>query len=121
MKLIELIAKVKEEKPTSFTNEKLTAFVNEVEADVQEQLGIEATERKTYDYETDKEAELLVGSPYSRLYVSYLKAQIDYAAEEYQSYENNQAQHIADFREFVDMLVREGKVRVAPKRFKNIF
>lgn len=121
MKLSQLIAKVKEEKPTSLTNDKLTSFVNEVEADVQEQLGISAEEQMVYSYDRDKDTELLVKSPYDRLYVSYLKAQMDYANEEYESYENNQAQHISDFREYVDMLIRSGKARTSPRRFKNIF
>lgn len=119
MKLAQLIEQVNQEKPNSFSADKLTSYVNEVEADVKEQLGI--TDRPIYDYSTDSNTELLAKAPYDRLYKSYLKAMIDYANEEYESFENNQAQHVADFREFADYVVRSGLSKTMPTRFKNVW
>ena len=72
--------------------------------------------------EDDMDEELFVPSPYSRLYVSYVKAMIDYANEEYASYQLNQEQHAMDFRDFVDWVVREKKAtsRAKVSRFRNV-
>lgn len=122
MTISELITQVCEEKPNGFKNDKLVSFINDIEQDVQEELDIPTKDRVEYaSYSADQNKELIVKSPYSRLYKSYLKAQIDYANEEYQSYENNQAQHVADYHEFIDNLVRTGQSRKQPTRFKNIW
>lgn len=121
MKISELIQKVQEEKPNTFTDEKVLTFVNEVEADVSEQLRLIEPKQYTSD---DMETELLVPSPYDRLYVSYLKAQIDYANEEYDSYQNNAAQHVQDFRDYVDWVIRTRQVEEtqrSPRRFRHVF
>ena len=114
-----LIQKVMEEKPNSFTTAKLISFVQEIESEAAEQLGVDAPEY-TMDSRT---TELLVPAPYNRLYVSYLKAQIDYANEEYDSYQNNQAQHVQDFRDFTDWVVRTKQVTESafPTRLRNVF
>lgn len=118
MKLAQVIAQVNEEKPNSFSPDKLTSFINEIEAEVREQLGQTG---KPYDYKDDSNIDLLAKPPYDKLYKSYLKAMIDYANEEYDSYANNQAQHVSDFQEFVDYVVRTGAVQTVPKRFRNVF
>lgn len=113
-----LIDKVKEEKPNTFSDAKLLSFVNEIETEVAEQLCEEFT-----PYTAINTTELMCPAPYDRLYDSYLKAMIDRANEEYESYSNNQAQHVQDFRDFNDWIVREGVAtnHVAPSRFRNIF
>ena len=120
MKLSEAIEQVKKEKPHSFSMDHCTAFINEVESAVQEFLGIPADERKKYDWKEDGNTELIAKEPYSILYVSLLKAKIDYAMEEYESYANNQAQFESDFEDFKAWAVREGKIRKSlPTRIKN--
>ena len=113
-----LIDKVKEEKPNTFTDEKLLSFVNEIETDVAEQL-IEEFD----PYENVDETELLAPAPYDRLYVSYLKAMIDYSNEEYPSYQLNAEQHRQDFTDYINWIVRENKAveNLIPSRFVNIF
>lgn len=119
MTIQKLIDKVQEEKPNTFTDEKLISFINEVEYDVAEQLVEDFADEYTTD---DMNKELMAKTPYDRLYVSYLKAQIDFANEEYASYQNNVAQHTQDFRDFVDYVVRESMATEStfPKRFRNI-
>jgi hypothetical protein len=48
---------------------------------------------------------------------------IDYSNEEYTSYQNNQAQHVQDFKDFVDWVVRTGQAveNPMPKRFRHVF
>lgn len=116
-----LFQKVSEEKPNAFTDEKLLGFLNEIEIEVYEQLNIqdEFEPYKMRDLERDESLQL--DPPYDRLYVSYLKAMIDYANEEYDSYANNQAQHVQDFRDFVDWTVRTKQMEdwKFPSRFIN--
>lgn len=117
MTIKSLIDKVQEEKPNTFTDKKMLSFINEIEADVMDQL-CEDLE----PYEEVDDTELRVPAPYDRLYVSYLKAQVDYALEEYASYQNNAAQHTQDFRDFVDWVVRTGQAveNTLPTKVRNI-
>lgn len=117
MTIKKLIDKVQEEKPNTFTDEKIISFLVEVEADVAEELRVE----KPVYTSADTEHDLLAPSPYDRLYVSYVKAMIDYSNEEYDSYANNQAQHIQDFRDFSDWVVRTGQAESndIPLRFTH--
>ena len=118
-----LIQKVYEEKPNSFHDEKLVEYINEIEVEVAEQLGrpFEGYDITDPEY---REEELMVPAPYDRLYVSYVKSQIDYANEEYPSYQVHANQHVQDFADFVNWVVREGKMRRTgknkwPSRYKN--
>lgn len=119
MTIQRLLDKVNEEVPNTFTEEKLISFVNEVESDVSEQLCVDFETEYTVD---DMETELLAPAPYDRLYVSYLKAMIDYSNQEYASYSNNVAQHTQDFRDFVDWVIRTGRATesVFPNKIINI-
>ena len=121
MTVYELINKVQEEKPNTFSDEKVLSFINEIESEVSEQLG--RTAPPVYTADTMHTSKLLIGHPYDRLYVSYVKAQIDFANEEYASYENNAAQHVQDFRDFVDWVVRTGQMeeRSFTSRFSKIY
>lgn len=121
MTLATVIQQVNEEKPNSFKPEKLTGFINEIEAEVQAKFNCDK-KFIPYKYNEDGDVELLAPPPYDKLYKSYLKAQVDYANEEYASYQNNQAQHVSDWNSFVDWIVREGKgMNTSPTRFKHVF
>lgn len=119
MTIQKLIDKVQEEKPNTFQTDKLIEFINEIEADVAEQINLDIP---SYT-EEDMNEDLMAPSPYDRLYVSYLKAMIDYANEEYASYQLNQAQHNQDFTDFVNWIVRTGQSdkSLIPSRFTNVF
>lgn len=123
MTINKLLNKIRDEKPNSFGNERLIAFINEIEAEVADQLRMASSDVPTYTTETDGDTELLAEAPYDRLYVSYVKAMIDYANEEYDSYANNRTQHVQDFRDFVDWVVRTDRAltEFMPKRMSNIF
>jgi hypothetical protein len=121
MTIQELLDKIYEEKPHSFPESKIISFVNELEPEVAEQMKTEEVPVYSDDAES-KAKELLVPTPYDRLYVSFVKAQIDFANEEYASYQLNQEQHSQDFQDFVDWVVRTGRAYEKHKmRFKNTF
>lgn len=119
MTLKELLDKVQEEKPNSFTQEKLVSFVNEVEYEVAEQLHEDFDTKYTTG---DMNTTLMAIPPYDKLYVSYVKSQIDLANEEIPNYQNDAAQHVQDFRDFVDFVVREQKAAdyTFPRKLSNI-
>ena len=122
MTIRDLLNKINKEKPSSFTEADLIAFINEVEAEVAEQLNVSEVPVYTYEHDDELDRVLLAPAPYDRLYVSYVKMQIDYSQEEYDSFTNNQAQHTQDFQDFTDWVVREGKVSRTnyPRRFRHV-
>lgn len=119
MTIAALLSKIDDEKPNSFDDERLIAFITEIEAEVAEQLRVFAP---VYSAD-DKNKNLLAPAPYDRLYVSYVKSMIDLANEEMGSYQNNAAQHVQDFRDFTDWVVRSGiaSQTEAYTRFSGIF
>ena len=116
MKVSDVIRIVAEEKPHSFSDEKILSWINEVEAEVQEQLGV-----SPFIPAEDEDSKLFAKTPYDRLYVSYVKAKVDYALEEYASYENNQAQHIADFRDFSSWVLRTSQAANRVTKIKGVY
>lgn len=123
MTLLELITQVNAEKPNSFSDDKLTEYVNELEADIAEFLGGEIKMMwEAYVFDRDKNEDLLAIPPYDRLYKSYLKGKIDYDLEEHESAANNMAQFNSDYADYKDSAIRKGFVRIwHPKRIKNVF
>ena len=121
MTIQELITKVQEEKPNSFTDAKLVTFIDEIETDVAEQLCVDREGK--YTAEDSMDVTLLAPAPYDRLYVSWLKSQIDYANEEYASYQLNADQFELDFSELISWIVRTGQApeNAFPRRFRNVF
>lgn len=123
MTLDALLTKVQEEKPNSFEDLKLIGYTNDVEAQVCEQLQYSLQETPVYENtETDRAQNLVAPPPYDRLYVSWLKAQIDYANEEYASYQLNAQQFMADFEEFSNWVVRtnQSPEEHFPHRFRSV-
>lgn len=122
MTIRELLNKINEEKPNSFPESKIISFLNELEPEVAEQLRIDNVPVYTDD-PAELDTELLAKNPYDRLYVSYVKSQIDYANEEYASYQLNADQHTQDFQDFTDWVVRTGQTNksVTRLRFKHTF
>ena len=111
MKLLSAIERVMLEKPNAFSESQLVVFINECEAMVQEFLGVDFEERIEYDWSYDREEDLIAPSPYDAIYISFLKAKIDYVNEEYESYANNQAMHEDDMEKFKAWAIRENKIK----------
>ena len=123
MTIQELLNAVQEEKPNTFGTEKLIAFLNEVESLVAQELNKEEFEPYTTD---DMLVVLLAPAPYDEIYKYYLKAKIDYANEEYASYQLNAEAFNGDYSDFQNFVVRTGLAYKEveskfPHRFKGIF
>lgn len=119
MRLAECIESVNREKPNGFETEDLNRYLNEVEAIVQEYIDIRKEDRCKYDWKEDGHKMLVVPAPYDVLYLSFLKAKIDYANEEYESYSNNQAQFEEDFAEWKKYVVRCGNSQAGSPQIRN--
>lgn len=142
MTLAELLEKVNNEKPNSFTDQYLMKLVNEVEALVYEFLETPVEDRiyhvasELSDDESDGESgesggsgeeeqgldgNLLIQEPYSTAYESYLRARLDYANEEFELYANDGAQFEEDFSSYRAYAMRKGLVNTEdiPKQIKN--
>lgn len=119
MTLRSLIDRVNKEKPNTFTQDDLIGYANTIEKQVGEQLRLHIIPTYTSD---DMNKTLLAPAPYDALYVSFLKAMIDQALEEWPSYQVDVEQHREDFRELVDHIVREGLTTrtMAPRKIKNV-
>lgn len=88
MKLKDVISRVDGMKPNAFSNEVKVGWVNELENMVQTEIFLLAPEEMVeYTWEKNAESELLVKTPYSKLYWIYLSAMIDFTHGEYKKYE----------------------------------
>ena len=89
-------------KPNAFTNDQKTAWLNEVESMVQTQVFLWAVNQVIrYDYDTDKDREMLVAPPHDKLYRAYLTAMIDFANGEYDKYANTMTMFNMHYGEFM--------------------
>lgn len=120
MTVNELITLVREEKPNSFSNAKLVSYINELEQDAGEQLKLYEIPVHTL---TNLDENLVVPAPHDDIYAPYLKAKIDWANEEYASYQNNQAQFEQNFANFINWIVTTGQIedKRKPTRFKGVW
>lgn len=102
MTLEDVLAWVDSIKPNAFSDNEKTNWVNEVEGMVQTDVFLWAPEEIiVYDYETDKDKELLAQPPHDKIYGAYLTAMIDFANGEYNKYQNTMQMFNAHFGEFM--------------------
>jgi hypothetical protein len=89
MTIKQTIDAVNDIKPHAFNNDTLTMWLNEVEGMVQtDVMLVSSFDVISYDYNNNKDTELLVKAPHSKIYVYYLAAMIDFANNEYDKYQN---------------------------------
>ncbi len=102
MKVKDVISQADALKPNDYSEKIKVGWLNEVEGKVQTEVFLLAPEEIfTYSSEGDLEAELLVAPPHDKLYAEYLAAKIDYANEDYDSYQNTMAMFNSFWNEFV--------------------
>ena len=103
---------VDEIKPNAFSNEAKTKWLNECEGLVQTEVLLWASEEiityqygyhglLTYQYDADKDKELLAQPPHDKIYWAYLTAMIDFANGEYNKYQNTMQMFNSFFGEFM--------------------
>lgn len=88
MYLQELINWIDKMKPDNrFTEEEKVTWINEIEGRIQQEAFLQPPEI-LYEWETDKDTELLLHPPHDGVYRHYLRAQLSYANEEFDTYQN---------------------------------
>ncbi len=108
MTLKQVIDFVDEIKPNAFSNDAKTVWINEVEGYVQTEVFLlNVDDILTYSYEEDKDKELLVNAPHSKVYWIYLSAMIDFANGEYGEYQNSMQMYNEFMGEFMRWFARE--------------
>lgn len=108
----ELIKQIKSEKKNQFPDEHINKWIDQLESIIEDFLG-----HKSNDPE-----ELTVTAPYDVIYISWIKAKIDYTNEDYESYGNNQSQFNTDLASFKAYALRNGIVNDnLPKKIKNVW
>lgn len=82
-------------KPNNFENDDMVRWLDEVEGRIQtEILLLDINECFHYtSWSDDKDKELIVPSPYDRVYTAYLSAMVDNANGEYNRYMNTKLQY----------------------------
>lgn len=102
MKLKEASDFVQRVKPHAFSHDDVVQWINEVEGYVQSEVFLWDVAHNCVRYEWDRneDTELLVKPPHDKLYLSYLKAKIDFNNGEYDRYANSMAMYNADLVEF---------------------
>ena len=104
MKIVEVLARVDDEKLNQYDARVKTAWLSEVEGMVVDDI-LNAAEGNEiefdgYDYDRDSEKTLMVPDRFGDIYVNYLAAKIDYKNEETERYNNSVAAYEASFQAF---------------------
>jgi len=109
MTLTEAIRFADDIKPNAFTNAQKTAWINEVEGQIQLDIFmLDISELVVYTYpgKNDTDPTLLVPAPHSKLYYTYLTAMIDFANGEYNKYNNTMQMFNAFLSEYIQWYSR---------------
>ena len=106
MKLSEALAQLAAVKPHSYADETLYGWLTELEWLIYEEVALthrDAPEAPPAPYTVGGEdAELMVPDPYSKLYISFLAARIDFSNGDYGRYNNDMMMYNADLQAYTD-------------------
>lgn len=122
MTLSDLITTIKQEKPSQNSDATLLRWINELEMRIQESLNVPRDEWITYTL-ADGSEELIMPAPYDNVYLTWLKAKIDYVNQDFESYSNYQAMFNAEYTEAKAFAYRTGMFdpQTWPDNFSKIF
>jgi len=112
----------------AYTNDQKTIWINELEANIQIEIfrtypGIDPVtlllvELTQYEYDTDQNTSLLVGSPYDCLYGMYLACMADFNSREWASYNNEKNMFNLKYLEYANFHNRTNTPK-QPNSVKN--
>lgn len=107
MTIEKVINYVSDIKPHAFQNETLVMWLNECEGHIQtEVLSVAIENIVSYEYEADRDKELIINAPHDKLYGLYLTAMIDFMHGEYSKYENTMQMYNAALEEYSKWFIR---------------
>lgn len=93
MKIKEAINQIDSQKPNTYSYAEKLSWLNRLDSMVKRLIidtheGGDDVAFTGYDERTDQNTEMLVPAPFDEVYIRWLEAQIDYANEEYDRYNN---------------------------------
>ena len=93
MKIIEAINQIDSQKPNTYSYAEKLSWLSRLDSMVKRLIidtheGGDDVSFTGYDGSTDQDTEMLVPAPFDEMYIRWLEAQIDYANEEYDRYNN---------------------------------
>lgn len=105
MTIAEAIERIDDLKPNNYTQHDKIVWLNQVDLLIKREIidtheDGEDIEFSGYDDETNIETPLLVGDPYSTLYISWLETKIDYSNGEYAKYNNSATVFNTDYQNY---------------------
>ena len=107
MKLKQVIDLVDGIEPNAYDSDTKTAWLNELEGSVQTDILLLRVEDVVqYDYDADKDRELLARPPHDKIYRLYLQAMIQFANAEYDRYANTMQVYNAAWGEYARWMGR---------------
>lgn len=94
MTLFEAISQINNLKPNTYSHTDKVKWLATLDGIIKTEIidthkGAEQVNFNGYDEDTDLSTELIVHAPYDSVYIRWLEAQIDYANNEYDKYNNS--------------------------------
>lgn len=119
MTIQEAITRVRELKPNQFQDDVLVGWLSDLDGLIWREVlcwheGAPQEPPAAYSAQTDMEKELLVGQPYSDIYISYLNAKIDYTNGEFTRYNNSMVTYNMALSVFADAHNRQNLPKTGP-------
>ncbi len=100
MTLNDILAWAEEMRPSAYSQERLTEWIEDVESALWEQVLLQRSQKALYTLPDDGDKRLLLPDRWRPLYTAWLGAMIDYANGEYTQYENE----LTQFNSYVNQL-----------------
>ena len=108
MKVSELLAQVNKVKPNTYDDTTLLKWVNRAEAMVQtEAMKIQPEAVTEYFLPEDTNTDMLLPPPYDQIYELYVEAQVDYAQQEFGTYNNTMVLFNSAYSEMLAYYVKK--------------
>jgi hypothetical protein len=105
MTIIEAINAVDTLKPNTYTYAEKIRWLSALDGTIKKEIidtheGGDGVVFEGYNADTPLETELLVAGPYNEVYIMWLEAQIDYANQEYDKYNNSMMMYNNSYNAF---------------------
>ena len=105
MTIIEAINFIDSLKPNNYSQDDKVAWLSKIDGIIKEKIidtheGGEDVVFDGYDSNTNIATELIVPAPYDDLYIKWLEAQIDYANNDYNKYNNSMIMYNSSYEEY---------------------
>lgn len=114
----QIVAEVSRLRPSGYTGEEMTVWVNELEADIRRDIWLNAVPVAPLDWAMDQQTPLILDGSWSGMYHAWLGAKIDFHNGEYDKYQNGMEMFNAHWRNYAAWYGNEHFAN--PQRRENV-